>query len=321
VSAFHFDGSYGLVLPALVAGGTLFVPRREDILFPKRFYQFVVDEQITFTSFSPSYLRLVLGARQVDRLAGSSLRVLLLGGEECVAADVGRLWSVLPEVRVFNRYGPTETTIAVTTYEVAPEDVQSGWAPIGTPHRGTDFVLLDEDGRLIDRDGVPGELFIGGEQLMHGYWGDEELSRRVLRDDVVPGRTLYKTGDLVCRDASGRYLYMGRLDDVIKRNGVRISLAEVARVFRDAPGVTASTCALVDIGGSPGIAAFVEAPADVTVADLFTTAENRLPPAMLPDEVHIVGAIPMTPQGKVDRRRLLAATGRTAWLEGRAPQT
>jgi acyl-CoA synthetase (AMP-forming)/AMP-acid ligase II len=77
----------------------------------------------------------------------------------------------------------------------------------------------------------------------------------------------------------------------------------------------------VDIGGAPGIAAFVEAPADVTVADLFATAENRLPPTMLPDQVHVVGSIPMTPQGKVDRRRLLAATGHTPWLEGRAPYT
>jgi acyl-coenzyme A synthetase/AMP-(fatty) acid ligase len=305
-----------LVFPALAAGGSLFVPRREDILFPKRFYQFVVDEEITFTSFSPSYLRLVLGARQLARLAGSHLRALLLGGEECVAADVEKLWSVLPEVRVFNRYGPTETTIAVTTYEVARPDVASGRIPIGEPHRGTDFFLVSEEGRLVDDAGVPGELFIGGEQLMRGYWGDEVLSRKVLRSDVVPGRTLYKTGDLVWRDGTGRYLYMGRLDDVIKRNGVRISLSEVARAFRDVPGVSAACCALVDMAGSPGIAAFVEAPAEVTVARLFGAAEGRLPPTMLPDEIHVVGSIPMTQQGKVDRTQLLAGSGRTAWREG-----
>jgi amino acid adenylation domain-containing protein len=318
VSAFNFDGSYGLVFPVLVAGGLLIVPRREDILFPKRFYQFVVDEAVTFTSFSPSYLRLVMRARQSVRLAGCQLRVLLLGGEECIAADVGKLWSVLPEVRVFNRYGPTETTIAVTTYPVTAEDVASGRVPIGAPHPGTEFFLLGEDGRLVHDDGVPGELFVGGEQLMHGYWGDDGLSREVLRDDVVPGRTLYKTGDLVYRDGAGRYLYVGRLDDVVKRHGVRISLAEVARAFWDVPGVTAVSCALVDISGAPGIAAFVEAPPETSVADLFVTAEARLPAAMLPDEIHIVGTVPMTPQGKVDRNQLLAASGRTAW-EGRAP--
>ena len=153
---------------------------------------------------------------------------------------------------------------------------------------------------------------------MQGYWGDDELSRNVLRDDVVPGLTLYKTGDLVYRDAAGRYLYVGRLDDVVKRHGVRISLAEVARAFWDVPGVTAVSCALVDISGAPGIAAFVEAPPETSVADLFVTAEARLPAAMLPDEIHIVATVPMTPQGKVDRSQLLAASGRRAW-EGRAP--
>jgi acyl-coenzyme A synthetase/AMP-(fatty) acid ligase len=119
------------------------------------------------------------------------------------------------------------------------------------------------------------------------------------------------------RDAAGRYMYMGRLDDVVKRNGVRISLAEVARAFHDVPGVTAVACALVDLSGAPGIAAFVEAPPATDVAGLFVTAEAQLPAAMLPDEIHIVESLPMTPQGKVDRRRLLAANGRTAW-EGQA---
>jgi acyl-coenzyme A synthetase/AMP-(fatty) acid ligase len=108
---------------------------------------------------------------------------------------------------------------------------------------------------------------------------------------------------------------VGRLDDVIKRNGVRISLTEVARAFRDVPRVTGTCCALVDMAGSPGIAAFVEAPPDLTVADLFARAEERLPVTMRPDEIHVVGSIPMTPQGKVDRTQLLAASGRTAWRD------
>ena len=190
---------------------------------------------------------------------------------------------------MFNRYGPTETTVAVTTYEVTPDDVASGHIPIGTPHRGTDFFLVDEDSRLVPGPSAPGELYIGGKQLMRGYWGDEKLSERVLRVDVVPGQTLYKTGDLVYRDPAGRYMYMGRLDDVVKRNGVRISLAEVARAFHDVPGVTAVACALVDLSGAPGIAAFVEAPPATDVAGLFSTAEAQLPAAMLPDDIDIVG--------------------------------
>jgi D-alanine--poly(phosphoribitol) ligase subunit 1 len=317
VSSFHFDGSYATVFPPLVAGGSLVIPRREDLLFLKRFYQVVLDEAITYASFSPSYLRLVLASRRFESLAGCQLQTLALGGEECLATDLAKVWSVLPDVKIFNRYGPTETTIAVTNYQVAPRDVASGVIPIGVPHPGTEFFLLSEEGKIIEGNEEPGELYIGGDQLMRGYWSDKSLSDKVLRQDVVPGRVLYKTGDLVYRDERGLYVYTGRLDDVIKRNGVRISLAEVARAFRGTEGVRGAFCALVDQGGLPGIVAFVEAGAQLTTASLIESAREQLPSTMLPDEVFIVASLPMTSQGKVDRRQLLSDFGRTGWQEGR----
>jgi amino acid adenylation domain-containing protein len=316
VSAFHFDGSYGLVFPTLAAGGYLLVPARQDLLFLRRFYQLMAEEDITFTSFSPSYLRLVVSSRQLGRLAGCRLRALLLGGEPCVAEDIAKLWSVLPEVSVYNRYGPTETTIAVTTHRLRPEEVRAGRTPIGAPHPGVEFYLVGEDGSLVDQPGEAGELYIGGKQLMLGYWGDKQLSAGVLRTDVVPGRTLYKSGDLVSRDDNGLCTYIGRLDDVIKRNGVRISLAEVATALRGARGAEGAACALVERDGSAAIVAFVVAGPEVTVADLYEQAARVLPPSMLPDEVELVAALPMTAQGKVDRRRLLAESGRSAWPGG-----
>jgi acyl-coenzyme A synthetase/AMP-(fatty) acid ligase len=129
----------------------------------------------------------------------------------------------------------------------------------------------------------------------------------------VPGTTMYKTGDLVHRDGQGRYVYDGRLDDVVKRNGVRISLGEVARSVLAAPGVTGSFCALVARDGAPGIAAFVVAGASVTVDEMRAAAAAQLPESMLPDEFVVVPTLPMTSQGKVDRRRLLADAGFTGW--------
>jgi acyl-coenzyme A synthetase/AMP-(fatty) acid ligase len=108
------------------------------------------------------------------------------------------------------------------------------------------------------------------------------------------------------------------LDDVIKRNGVRISLGEVARAFRGSEGVRGAFCALVDHDGSPGIVAFVEAGPQITSASLIEAAREHLPSTMLPDQVFIVASLPMTPQGKVDRERLLGDVGRTGWQEGRA---
>jgi acyl-coenzyme A synthetase/AMP-(fatty) acid ligase len=309
VSSFHFDGSYGAVYPTLVAGGSLVIPKREDLLFLKRFFNAVIDEGITHSSFSPSYLRLLLAARQLRQLAGSELRTVSLGGEECYAEDVAALWDAVPGLRVFNRYGPTETTIAVTNYEVTPEDVSSGQIPIGGPTSGVSFWLVSPEGTIIDNAHEAGELVIGGEQLMLGYWGDEALTATVLATDILPGCTVYRTGDLVYRNEDGLYYYQGRLDDVVKRNGVRISLGEVASVFRRLGGVRGAMCLPIEVGGSLGIAVFVEGDTWLTTPDLLDAAKPNLTDAMWPDEVFILTSFPATSGGKVDRQQLLALRG------------
>jgi acyl-coenzyme A synthetase/AMP-(fatty) acid ligase len=160
-----------------------------------------------------------------------------------------------------------------------------------------------------------GELHIGGQQLMRGYWGDPALSDAVLTREVVPGEVVYKTGDLVYRDGRGLYVYAGRSDDVVKRNGVRISLGEVAGVLRGVDGVTGAVCLPIDLGGRLGIAAFVEAPPAMTAVKLLDAASSDIPATMRPDEVFVVTALPMTPSGKVDRQRLLDEAGRSGWRE------
>ena len=313
VSAFHFDGAYGVVFPTLAAGGSLVVPNREDMLFLRPFFEWVRDQEITFTSCSPSYLTLLVSSRHLSKLRRTSLATLLLGGEQCSVADIKKLKSVTPNTRVYNRYGPTEATIAVTTHQITTEDLESGWVPLGRPHQGVEFFIVGPGGNVTTRSGEDGELYIGGRQLMSRYWGDEDATRRVLRTDLVPGQVLYKTGDLVHRDDPGNYVYRGRLDDVIKRNGVRLSLTEISHVFREHKDVNGATCALMDLGGRSGIAAFVDARPGVTSLDLLDVARELLPPNAVPDEVFVVCSLPLTPQGKVDHRRLLAQVGRAPW--------
>ncbi|MGH9106540.1 MAG: amino acid adenylation domain-containing protein [Acidimicrobiales bacterium] len=319
VSSFHFDGSYGTLFPTLWAGGCLVVPDREAMLFPKHFFNAVADRNVTHTGFSPSYLRLLLSSSHLGRLEGSVLRSLGLGGEECVPEDVARLWQVLPALRVFNRYGPTEATIEVATYEITPGDVEADRVPIGEPHEGVTFYLLDEDGQPVGTPRRTGELYIGGRQLMEGYWADDELNGHVLRQDVVAGELVYRTGDLVWRDEAGRYFYAGRADDVVKRNGVRISLSEVALALRRVGKISGAVCLLSQREGYPIITAYVEAASEMTAQAVFEVASTRLPASMLPDEVVLVPSLPLTTSGKVDRDRLVAPTapegGGQRWSE------
>jgi D-alanine--poly(phosphoribitol) ligase subunit 1 len=309
VSPFHFDGSFGTLFPTLVAGGSVVVLPRDSLLFPRTFFNAVAREGITYTGFSPSYLRLLLGDRQRSKLAATALRVVALGGEASSAADVAMLWEIAPELRVFNRYGPTETTIAVTHCELSPARVGKGPVPIGRPHPGVTFYLVDEQGSVISDVGAVGELYVGGDQLMTGYWRAPQLTEAVLRTDIVAGETVYRTGDLVLRNQAGDYVYVDRADRVIKRSGVRISLIEVADVLRHLPGVSAATSASFDDDGRLGIVAFVTVESDLSELDIKRMGAEHLADTMLPDRIIVVDELPLTTSSKVDERRLLAAAG------------
>jgi amino acid adenylation domain-containing protein len=309
VSPVHFDGSFSAIFPPLVRGAALVVPDREALLFPRRFFSIVAAEGITATSFSPSYLRLLRSSGRLDRLADTSLRVMALGGEAPSTADIKAVWAASPGLRVVNRYGPTETTIAVAHLELRPYLLDGGLVPIGQPHPGSSFHLVDENGRLVDRPRVVGELYIGGPQLMAGYLNDPTQSAAVLRTDVVDGTALYRTGDLVFRDDRGNYVYVGRSDCVIKRHGVRMSLVEVTEALGGIAEVTSAACTTFDLDGALGVVAFVVPNGEHTSLAIRQAAGEQLPETMLPDRFVLVTHLPVTPSSKVDERRLLKEAG------------
>jgi D-alanine--poly(phosphoribitol) ligase subunit 1 len=310
VSPFYFDGSFGTLFPTLFSGGSVVIRPREALLFPRTFFNAVTKEGITYTGFSPSYLRLLLASPQLEKLADSSLDVIALGGEASSLADIRALWSAAPRLRVFNRYGPTETTIAVTHVLLTPEMLADETVPIGRPHPGVSFSLVDDQGAVILEADQTGELYIGGSQVMDGYWGAPELSQSVLRTDIVPGVTVYRTGDLVYRDGAGNYVYVDRADRVIKRSGVRISLIELSEAMRSLAGVAAAACVTFDAEGELGIVAFVVTD-DESIGSLalLRTARERLPDTMLPNRIELVDELPLTQSSKLDERRLLSDAG------------
>lgn len=309
VSPFHFDGSFGTLFPTLFSGGAIVLRPREALLFPRTFFNAVKREAVTYTGFSPSYLRLLLSSPQAGQLAATTLEVVALGGEACSAADVHSLWEAAPGVEVFNRYGPTETTIAVTHAKVTPESIADGTVSIGQPHPDVSFYVVDDEGRLVDGPDQVGELYIGGNQVMDGYWGAPALTADVLRTDVVPGETVYRTGDLVYRADGGDYVYVDRADRVIKRLGIRISLIELGEAMRGLAGVSAAACVAFDDDGQTGIVVFVVTDGRTSALDLRRAAGDRLPDSMLPDRVELVDSLPLTRSSKLDERRLLAEAG------------
>ncbi len=309
VSPFHFDGSYANLFPTLVSGGTVVLRPRDALLFPRAFFKAVASEEITYAGFTPSYLRLLVTSPQMSTLAGSTLKMVAMGGETVSVADLRTLWSFAPAMRVFTRYGPTETAIAVSHAELTPAMIDEGSVTIGRPHPGVSFILADDDGQVITGQQQMGELCIGGVQLMEGYWANPALTREVMRTDIVPAETLYRTGDLVYRNGDGNYFFVGRTDRVVKRNGVRISLVELSESMNQLGEVAAAACLTFDREGELGIVAFVTVEATTSVLDLRRAASKYIPETMMPDRIEIVPAMPLNKSNKLDEHQLLSAAG------------
>ena len=319
VSPFHFDGSFATLFTTLVSGGTLILRSRDSLLFARVFFNTIISESVTYTGFTPSYFRLLASNPQFEMLAGTNLDVIAMGGETLSVADVQRVWEVAPHVRIFNGYGPTETTVTASQKELRQSTFASDEISIGRPNPHVQFHLVDAEGHLIEESGVVGELYIGGRQIMDGYWASPELTGQVIRTDVIGGERLYKTGDLVFRDPQGDYVYVSRVDRVVKRSGVRISLAEITDTFCNDARVSTATSVAFDDAGALGIVTFVVASAAVATDDLLRHARDFLSPTMLPNEVRIVDSMPLTSSGKVDERRLLKDADLAQWSSTPSP--
>jgi hypothetical protein len=258
---------------------------------------------VTHLQCTPSLARLLL-ADAGSRAALGALRHMLVGGEllsEPLAAD---LRSALSSGRLHNMYGPTETTVWSTMHDVAADERP---VPIGRPIGNTQVYILDARGELLPV-GIPGELHIGGMGVTRGYLGQEEATEQRFVPDPfqAPGARMYRTGDRVRWRADGRLEFLGRLDQQVKLTGYRIELGDVEAHCEAHPDVrSAVVMAREDRPGEMRLVAYVvfrTGAADT--AGLRAHLRRALPDFMVPSHIVTLDRLPMTPNGKVDRRAL-----------------
>jgi len=272
---------------------------------------------VTHLQCTPSLARLLL-ADPAARAALSALTHVLLGGEAFTDALADELLEVTGSARgrrpqVHNMYGPTETTVWSTMHTVQAGERP---VPIGTPLANTRCYVLDARDQLLP-PGVPGELHIGGTGVARGYLGLDDLTAQRFPADPFGNGRMYRTGDRVRWRRDGTLEFLGRLDQQVKLSGYRIELGEVeAQVLRH-PGVReAVVLAREDRPGDVRLVAYVvfeQPPGDV--AQLRGALRRLLPDFMVPATVVALDRLPMTPNGKVNRRALPPpATGTTPVL-------
>ena len=313
VASPSFDASVLELLVMLASAGTMVIAPGE-VFAGDDLVELIDRESITHAFVTPA----VLASMNAEALSGR-LEVLLSGGE-AVPSTVVDAWA--PGRRFFNAYGPTETTIVSA---IAGPLIAGHPVPIGGPPRGTTLYVLDERLHPVPQ-GVAGELYVSGAGVTRGYQGRPDLTAdRFVPDPFAgvdaPGRRMYRTGDVVRWVAPGVVEYLGRSDDQVKIRGLRIELGEIDAVLAATPRVSAAaTLVHTDDAGRPHLVAWVVG--DPTTLDpdaVIAAAAAALPGYMVPSVVTVIDALPVTGNGKLDRKALPAPV--FAAREFRAPTT
>ncbi|HEU5131301.1 MAG TPA: AMP-binding protein, partial [Pyrinomonadaceae bacterium] len=298
------DLGHTVFFPSLLSGGCLHVIELELVGDPSAFARYVEEHEIDYLKIVPSHLNALLHCAQPAKVLP---RRLVLGGEASSWDLVQRLQELRPDCDIRNHYGPTETTVGSTTYPVFDEQKSSLTVPLGRPLANVKLYVFDKSQELVPV-GKPGELYIGGAGVARGYLGRAELTA----ERFVPhphsseaGARLYRTGDVVRYLADGNLEYLGRADQQVKIRGYRIELGEIEAVLNAHADVSQAVVqARAATNGEQRLVAYVAAKNGNSSSEWREFLQQRLPEYMVPSVFVSLPALPLTSNGKVDRRAL-----------------
>ncbi|HEY0512065.1 MAG TPA: amino acid adenylation domain-containing protein [Thermoanaerobaculia bacterium] len=321
--SYAFDFSVWEIWGALLHGGRLVVVPYWESRSPEAFYALLRDERVTVLNQTPSAFRQLLWAEE-GILAGAppdlALRLVIFGGEALDLSSLAPWFQRHGDERplLVNMYGITETTVHVTYRPVRQADLAAGRGSVlGAPIPDLTLHVVDR-GLEPQPIGVAGEIVVGGEGVALGYLGRPELTaERFVPDPYgAPGARLYRSGDLARRLPDGDLEYLGRIDHQVKIRGFRIELGEIEAALSRHPAIAQAVMMVrEDTPGNPQLAAYyvpAETPAGatpVTIAELRAALARELPEHMIPSGFASLSALPLTDNGKVDRRALPAPGG------------
>jgi amino acid adenylation domain-containing protein/non-ribosomal peptide synthase protein (TIGR01720 family) len=308
-SPIGFDLSVTSLFPALLAGRSVYLlPEGEGLEALGRLL--LTEGGLSLLKITPTHLELLRQMTEGDGLEGRA-GALVIGGEQLPGEQL-RYWRErAPGTRLINEYGPTETVVGCCVHEVGEGEELKGAVAIGRPIANTRMYVLDAEMSPVPV-GAAGELYVGGDGVTRGYLGRPGLTAERFVPDPFSsegGARLYRTGDLGRYREDGELEYLGRLDEQVKVRGYRIELGEVEAALREIEGV--GECVVVardeDGGGGKRLVAYLVGEG-VEVAELRRRLRERLPDYMIPSSFVAMDRLPLTANGKVDKRALPAPT-------------
>ncbi|MGG0163271.1 amino acid adenylation domain-containing protein, partial [Bacillus velezensis] len=304
-AGFGFDASIWEMFPTWTIGAELHVIDEAIRLDITRLNHYFEENGVTIT-FLPTQL-----AEQFMELENTSLRMLLVGGDKLKRA-------VKQPYTIVNNYGPTENTVVATSGVINPEE---GSLSIGRAIANTRAYILG-DGDQVQPEGIAGELCVAGRGLARGYLNrEEETAKRFTADPFVPGERMYRTGDLVKWNAQSGIEYIGRIDQQVKVRGYRIELSEIeVRLAQLADVHDAAVTAVEDKAGNTALCAYV-APQQDDIEVLRAALKDTLPDYMVPAFWVEMDELPVTANGKIDKKALPEPDIEAGSAAYKAPET
>jgi amino acid adenylation domain-containing protein len=290
-SSFSFDASVEDVYPVLTCGGVLYIVPDEIRKDMNKLYKFICDNNITGGNYTTQLGVMLASSYDLP------LSYMVVGGEKM---------TINPDCnyRLINTYGPTEFTVDATFYELEKDKVYKN-IPIGHPLSNLSAYVVDQCGQLVPH-GIAGELCLSGEQMAAGYWKRPDLTEKVFVDcPFIQGKRMYRTGDLVRWNADNELEYLGRIDNQVKLRGFRIEMGEIetcAQSFsNDIKSVAAEVKIVNDI---EYLCLYYTSTSAIDEKELKSYMSNSLADYMLPDTIIHLDMIPLTPNGKINRKLL-----------------
>jgi amino acid adenylation domain-containing protein len=307
VTSLSFDLSVYDIFGMLATGGSIHIATHEDLKNPEGLVDILFNEKITFWDSAPAALhQLIPFIKAKSKInADKKLRLAFMSGDWVPLRIADDLKSCFPAMEVISLGGATEATIWSNWYKI--ENIDSNWTsiPYGKPIQNAKYYVLDEFLNPCPV-GIPGDLYIGGEVLALRYEADEELTnRKFIASPFNKNERIYLTGDRARYFRDGNLEFLGRLDDQVKVRGYRIELGEIEYVLQNYPGVKRSV--LKVIKGNTGqneLVGYVVSDEVLNSKELRSYLQNHLPEYMIPGHFVQIKSVPLTSNGKVDKKNL-----------------
>lgn len=310
LSSFAFDASVPGIFGTLCDGGTLCITRKIDVDNVDRVVDLLLNYKVSHLLAVPSYYALLINALQ-DR--ENALEQVIVAGENCPLQLVQKHFEmpVLQHCDFFNEYGPTECTVGATIHQYEKDNILSSC--IGKPMANTTVYILDAADNLVPI-GVAGEICISGNGVARGYLHQEELTaKKFVPTPFDTTRIMYRTGDIGKRNADGTIEFLGRKDDQVKIRGYRIELGEIENALLTHVDIKAAVVVVrIDKLGSKELVAYIVSDATPDMTELRSYLMNMLQVYMIPALFVAMEELPLTVNGKVDRKNLPDPEGKAS---------